>query len=274
MVQRRHAGTAPPVWVSQNFLTSARTIQRLIRNTTLSSRDHVIEIGPGKGHITGRLMQSCRQVTAVEVDQKLYDRLLDKFRGAENLDLHHRDFLKWDLPASGSYKIFSNIPFCITTNILQKLALCKNPPAEAWLIMEKGAAKRFMGTPRESLRSLMLKPVFDLKIVYHFRREDFHPKPGVDVVMLHLKRKAQPDVPPCQRDAYERFVATGLREGKCGLGRMLGPGRLAKALGMSGMGHGFTPGETLYIQWLCLFRCCREQASSHAAGRKFAGRRP
>jgi hypothetical protein len=51
----------PPVWVSQNFLTSAKIIRRLIRKTSIDSNDHVIEIGPGKGHITGALLQSNTQ---------------------------------------------------------------------------------------------------------------------------------------------------------------------------------------------------------------------
>jgi 23S rRNA (adenine-N6)-dimethyltransferase len=61
---------------------------------------------------------------------------------------------------------------------LRKLTESKNPPTEAWLTMEKGAAKRFMGTSRESLRSLMIKPVFDLEIIYHFRRRIFIRSPA------------------------------------------------------------------------------------------------
>ena len=62
--------------------------------------------------------------------------------------------------------------------------------------MEKRAARRFMGKPRENLRSLMLKPRFDLDIIHHFRREDFHPKPGVDVVMIRLRKRPGPMYPP------------------------------------------------------------------------------
>jgi 23S rRNA (adenine-N6)-dimethyltransferase len=51
MPQNRKKGTTPPIWVSQNFLTSYKIINRIIRRTTLNKKDHVIEIGPGKGHI-------------------------------------------------------------------------------------------------------------------------------------------------------------------------------------------------------------------------------
>lgn len=188
MSRNKHAGHAAPVWASQNFLTCRATIQRLLCRTTLDKDDHVIEIGPGKGHTTGMLARLCRRVTAIEIDAKLYGGLVDQFSGIANVRLYHADFLDWKLPASGAYKVFANIPFSHTTAIVRKLTECDNPPREAWLTMEKGAAKRFTGSPRETLRSLMIKPGFEIEIVYYFLREDFHPKPGVNVVLLHLKK--------------------------------------------------------------------------------------
>lgn len=255
MSKNRFAGQKPPVWVSQNFLTSYQTIAGLLRKTSITLDDHVIEIGPGKGHTTGLLLQSCRKVTAVEIDGKLYGRLLEKFSGAENLTLYHQDFLHWRLPACGSYKVFANIPFCHTSAILRKLTEDKNPPSEAWLTMEKRAARRFLGKPRETLRSLLLKPKFELEIVHHFRREDFHPKPGVDIVLLHLKKKAQPDIMPSQWRNYERFIFNGLQNNGAGLRHMFTRKQLSRALREAGICD-FTPGEIRYVQWLCLFRCC------------------
>lgn len=164
-------------------------LNRIIRKTTLNRHDHVIEIGPGKGHITNILVKKCRAVSAIEIDGRLYNNLTTKFKDTRNIRLYHQDFLKWPLPKSGDYKVFSNIPFCFTTAIIRKLTESKNSPTETWLTMEKGAAKRFMGKPSESLRSLLLKPLFDMEIIYYFQREDFHPKPGVDVVLFHLKKK-------------------------------------------------------------------------------------
>jgi 23S rRNA (adenine-N6)-dimethyltransferase len=252
--RKRNRRKRPPVWVSQNFLTSHKTIRRVIRKTSIAADDHVIEIGPGKGHTTALLLQRCRKVTAVELDEKLYKGLLEKFGEADNLKLCHADFLQWRLPASGSYKVYANIPFCHTTGILRKLTESRNPPDEAWLTLEKGAARRFMGRPHENLRSLMLKPVFDADIVYRFRREDFHPKPGVDVVMVRLRKKAKPEVPPDQWNAYERFVSYGLRSNCRGLRRLFTEKQLYRAIRDAGV-HGFSSGEMIYVQWLYLFRC-------------------
>ncbi len=254
MSKNRNAGQKMPIWVSQNYLTSSKTIKILLNKTSIAASDHVIEIGPGKGHITRMLHQNCRKVTAVELDEKLYRNLLEKFRGVENLSLYHQDFMQWRLPSAKSYKVFANIPFSHTTDILRKLTESKNPPVEAWLTMEKGAAMRFMGKPYETLRSLMIKPVFDLKIIYHFRREDFHPKPGVDVVLLHLKKKAQPDVLPTEWRDYKYFVSNALRNNCAELRRMFTKRQLCRAIREAGISD-FTSGEILYVQWLCFFRC-------------------
>lgn len=68
---RNEKSTAmPPLWASQNFLTSRAIIHRLIQRTNLTKNDHVIEIGPGKGHITRALLERCCHVTAVELDRR------------------------------------------------------------------------------------------------------------------------------------------------------------------------------------------------------------
>ncbi len=111
----------PTLKVSQNFLTSRRILMRLLQRTTINQQDDVIEIGPGKGHITSLLIEKSRHVTAVEFDEYLYCKLYDKFNGIDKLTLIHKDFLQFRLPERSDYKVFANIPFSITTQILRKL---------------------------------------------------------------------------------------------------------------------------------------------------------
>lgn len=243
-----------PIWVSQNFLTSAKTIQRLIRKTSITTHDHIIEIGPGKGHITGELLKHCKKVSAIELDKTLYNKLLCKYEATANLKLHNHDFLKWSLPASGPYKIFANIPFNHTTSIIMKIATAPNPPKEAWLVVEKGAAKRFIGIPGENTRSLLLKPQFNLRIIHHFNREDFHPAPGVDVVLLHIKRKANHDIPQSQWRRYQNFITNATKNNGMAVAKLFTKKQWTRARKIAGISDQHS-GEILYIQWLCLFRC-------------------
>lgn len=165
------------------------------------------------------------------------------------------DFLKYSLPAKGAYKVFSNIPYFITTQIVEKLTHVSNPPTDIWLIMEKGAAKRFMGMPGETGKSLLLKVNWSMKIVYHFRREDFHPMPAVDSVLVHIVRKEKADLDRKEYREFQRFVEHSLKYGVCGNKGLLTKRQVTAALKQAGLPHAHEDGVTLYIQWLCLFRC-------------------
>lgn len=234
-------------------MTSPAVIRRLIRLSGLGKNDHVVEIGAGKGHITDRLTAVCGRVTAIEIDPRLYQKLAEKYRLRSNLRLLCGDFLKGSLPKT-PYKVFANIPFNRTTAIIKKLTESGNPPEDAWLVTEKGAAKRFMGQPQETAVSLLLKPFFDGEIRYYFRREDFHPSPAVDAVLFHLRKKAAPDIPVRERGAYRRFIASCF-SGQGGLSARLTKRQIATALKREGLSPGARSEEMRYVQWLCLFRC-------------------
>lgn len=244
---------------SQNFITSRALIQRLLRLTDIHQNDTVIEIGTGKGHLTEALCKKSGHVCSLELDRKLYEGSKLKLAGYSNLHLIHADFLKYPLPAKGDYKVFSNIPYCITTQILEKLTVASNPPKDIWLIMEKGAAKRFVGVGKETKQSLLLKVNWDMKILYHFHREDFHPMPSVDSVMVHFSRKAVPDLSKKDLADYKYFIEHSLKYGIWGRNGLLTKRQVSTALKLAGLPHAHEDGVTLYIQWLCLFRCWRHR---------------
>lgn len=174
---------------SQNFLTSRRLLERIVRKSTISHHDTVLEIGAGKGHLTEALCRKADYVYSVEIDKKLYERAKERLQNFSNIKLICGDFMKYRLPDKEDYKVFANIPYNLTTKIVKKLTEDAHPPSEMWLVMEKGAAKRFMGMPAETKYSLLLKRRWQLEIIYYFSKEDFHPKPSVDSVLLHFIRK-------------------------------------------------------------------------------------
>lgn len=231
--------------VSQNFLTSGKTIARLLALTDISPTDTVVEIGAGKGHITRALSQRCAQVLTYEIDPALCAKLRNSL--PPNVRLYQRDFLCTPLPAK-PYKVFANIPFNRTTDILHRLTQERHGLECAWLIMEKGAAMRFSGMGRETLSSLLLKPWWSVRIVHRLRREDFHPAPSVDCVLLELRRCDKPDLSMKEFAAWQRFVRHGLEKGLQGL---VTPGQAKAAMREAGIPMSAT---LQYVQWLCLFR--------------------
>ncbi len=190
---------------SQNFLHNARLVERLLGLTSIDALDTVYEIGPGKGQITAQLARRCKRVIAVEKDERLYALLKRKFAADARVDIRHGDFLAYPLPRAG-YKVFANIPFDQTAAILQKLSASASAPQAAYLIVQKEAAGRFMGEPVETLRSVLLKPWFDLRILHAFQRADFVPCPSVDAVLLGMQKRKRPLVSEAGRRLFRDFV--------------------------------------------------------------------
>jgi 23S rRNA (adenine-N6)-dimethyltransferase len=190
---------------SQNFLKDPRLIASLLDRSAIKRGDIVYEIGPGRGIITEQLALRYKQIVAIEKDPHLSDLLRQKFAQKPNVTIHTGDFLSSTLPRK-PYKVFANIPFNITTAIVGKLTAAEYPPEDIYLVMQKEAAEMFLGRPRESLRSILLKPWFEMGIVHHFQRKDFNPAPRVDVVMLRLRKRGPPLVSGANRQCFRDFV--------------------------------------------------------------------
>src|SRR3989344_6337013 len=125
--------------LSQNFLWNRELVNQLIRASSIAKHDSVLEIGPGTGIITHSLLATARQVIAVEADYRLHHDLTVRFSHTPNLRLIHGDILNFNLPHQ-PYKVFSNIPFSITGEIIRKLLLAPHPPSDSYLILQSEAA--------------------------------------------------------------------------------------------------------------------------------------
>lgn len=257
MRERRRADTNS-VTYSQNHIRSQDLVKNLLDSSSITQDDVVIEIGPGTGLITEELVRRCNKVVAVEIDSVLCKKLREKFANLPNIKVHCESFLRIRLPKY-PYKVFSNIPFNVTSDIIRKLVDDKSPPQEAYLFVQKQAALRFIG-PAESNEtqiSLLIKPRFELNIIHEFRRTDFCPVPNVDVVLLHIKKRERPLVPAAHTQEYRDFIVYAFNQWKPTLFESLGQVftrkqllRLAKSLHIDPLA---TPAEVNFPQWLGLF---------------------
>ena len=206
---------------SQNFLKSQKLVKRIIEQAEIDSKDLVYEIGPGGGIITESLARRCAKVIAIEKDRNLYKKLRKKFSGIPSVEIKLGDFLKYNLPQRKRYKIFSNIPFNLTAEIVRKITSATNLPQDAYLIIQEEAAKKFTGYPygKESQYSLLLKPWFAMKITYRFKRTDFYPIPKVDIVLLRIKKRETPKVKKEYTKLYCDFIVYGFNQWKPTLAR-------------------------------------------------------
>jgi 23S rRNA (adenine-N6)-dimethyltransferase len=260
--------------LAQNFLKSPKLVRRLVRMSKIGPSDTVYEIGPGKGIITAALARVAGQVIAIEKDPELVRRLRERFRLVENVRIVERDFLDCsfriragisvpDTPVANC-KMFANIPYNSTAQIVRKI-LDERFLREAYLIMQKEAAKKFSGSPRETLFSILVKPFFDLQIMLQLRRTDFWPAPHVDSVLLSIKRRASPLLEVQDAACYREFVRYGFGRWKPNLKLTFKNvftykqwKRLARELDFP---LNATPTELSVEQWLGLYQGFRYQRS-------------
>ncbi|BCX14635.1 MAG: ribosomal RNA small subunit methyltransferase A [Patescibacteria group bacterium] len=201
------------LWQSQNFLRRPEFVASLVERTDITRDDLVIEIGPGKGIITQQLARRARRVIAVEIDKGLAGNLRASFQNSPNVEIVEADFLKWWLPRE-PYKVFSNIPFNMTADIVRRLTEDRNPPLVAYLIMQDKAAFRFMGRPKDSQTSILLKPWFEVEIVANIDRREFTPVPKINAVLAKFRKREQPLVKPEFCQWFRDFVVYGYNQWK------------------------------------------------------------
>ena len=108
---------------SQNFLTDYDTVKESVDALSLNEEDVIIEIGPGLGALTQELLDRGNSLYAYEIDEDMYNHLSQVFNRSSNLQLFNQDFLKADLNffSNKMIKVISNVPYNITTPIIEKL---------------------------------------------------------------------------------------------------------------------------------------------------------
>ena len=193
------------IFYAQHFLKDPCLVASLLERSSIGTGDVVYEIGAGRGIITEQLALRSQRVVAIEKDSRLVEMLRQQFAGQPHVTIRAGDFLQYRL-SHQPYKVFSNIPFNITAAIVSRLTSSENPPEDAYLVMQQEAAKMFLGKPHESLRSILLKPWFEIEIVHRFQRRDFCPAPRVDVVMLRLRKRGPPLVSSADKQWFRDMV--------------------------------------------------------------------
>ncbi len=145
-----------------------------------------LEIGPGLGTLTSSLLKRFDKVVAVEYDADLARKLPGSFPG-KNLEVVNADFLKFDLSAIPKpYAIAGNIPYYITSPIIEHILKSENQPEKVVLLMQKEVAERIV-SEKESMLSLRCKNLAEVRLGPVVLRNEFTPPPKVDSQVLILE---------------------------------------------------------------------------------------
>ena len=155
--------------LGQNFLINDSIVDDIVSESKVTSEDLIIEVGPGLGNLTSRLLEKAGKVIAVELDPKMINILQDRFSLYKNFELIYNDILKIDLQKLiednlneniKTAKVVANLPYYITTPIIMKL-LEDNLSLESITVMvQKEVAERLAATPGDKLSGAITYSIY------------------------------------------------------------------------------------------------------------------
>ena len=197
----------------QNFLTSEEILEEIISKAKISKDDIILEIGPGIGTLTSKLLETGAEVISVEVDLELIRPLKERFFMYNNFTIISADILKIDiyseivkiLESKGrtlndkKIKVVANIPYYITTPIMFKLLESRNIVSEIYIMVQKEVAERIcakIGTKESSSITYMVSYYTEYLWDIYVDKIKFVPSPKVDskVIALKFREKPYPEV--------------------------------------------------------------------------------
>ena len=215
--------------LGQNFLVDDNVIDEIIRSSNIDKQDLIIEIGPGLGVLTNRLLQEANNVIAVELDKRMVNILQDRFilnindQAESKLEIINEDILKLDLKELikenksevNNVKIVANLPYYITTPIVMKL-LEDNLEIESITIMiQKEVADRLIETPGGKNTGAITYAINYYSVpegIMEVPNSSFIPEPEVTSKVLKLNIRKEPPVKVNDENLMFRIIKSAFMQ--------------------------------------------------------------
>ena len=202
--------SGPNKSLGQHWLYDRLVLEHIADCADVQPGDTVLEIGPGLGTLTSELLRRADRVIAVEFDSELARKLPGQFPG-KNLEVENEDILQFDLSSlPPGYKAVANVPYYITSKIVQKLMTADNRPSIAVLLVQKEVAERIAASPGDmSILAISAQVYAEASLGDMVPAELFTPPPKVDSQVVILKTRQEPLVKPEEEKAFFRMVKAG-----------------------------------------------------------------
>lgn len=194
--------------LGQNFLVDEVIVENIVRET--KEVDAYIEIGPGLGALTEKLVETQKNVYAFEIDENMVNILSNTFKNYKNLKLYNQDILKVDLDIFVADKeeriaVISNLPYYITSQILTKVLIINDKIDTIVTMMQKEVGKKLLSNNEKSFLTYLMKYKYDVTAITHVSKNSFLPRPEIDSIVLQFKKKPA-SYKIINEDAFYQFL--------------------------------------------------------------------
>jgi 16S rRNA (adenine1518-N6/adenine1519-N6)-dimethyltransferase len=211
----------------QHFLTDPRILARIQSAMDVGLLDTVVEIGPGRGALTLGLARRVKYLLAVEIDRGWAAALKERSKEFPNMDVREADILRFDIARVcrdlkvKEIVIVGNIPYNITTPILERLVFFAKHLRDTYLTIQKEVAQRLVARPRTAAYGSLtcfINYYFQPKVLFSIKAGSFSPAPKVDSAFVRLtpwKAGARPWKPRSEKIFFEIIRAGFQQRRKC-----------------------------------------------------------
>ncbi len=201
--------------LGQNFLSDQNYINKIVDSASIDKNTAVIEIGPGLGSLTQKLVEKAGFVLCYEIDSDMVNIIKDTIE-APNLVLINQDFLRANVfddikEYLGQYEeiiLVANLPYYITTAILIKILEDRLPIKKMIVMMQKEVADRLSGNPKTkeyNSLSVLVQYYTNVKRLFEVAPDAFIPRPEVVSTVLELEKKISIETKPLNEEFFLKF---------------------------------------------------------------------
>lgn len=260
--------------LGQNLLVDPACLNRIVEAANISKEDVVVEIGTGSGILTKELAKRAKHVISYEIDKRIFEVAKEYLAGIDNIDLRNEDFLKADIvgaihavPAGRQelplpVKIVANVPYYITTPIIEKIFENKTLFSTIVLTVQREFAERMAakpGTKQYGSFTIFVNYHSSPKIIFNIPKSAFLPQPDVGSAVISMDIRERPKIAVKDEKTFFEIVRAAFGQRRKTLRNALcakfDPEIIDNALSMSGT-DGKRRGETLTIEEFAALAGC------------------
>lgn len=215
----REQRIAPDKTLGQHFLTDWTVVRRIVDAADPAGLEALVEVGPGLGALTGKLLQEAPHLIAVEMDSGLAARIREQFSEAKNLTVVESDVLKLTpadmlsaagLSATAAYGVVSNLPYNAGAAILRHFLEAANPPRWLVVMLQREVAESICAAPGDlGLLGVSVQVYARARRLFNVPPRAFYPLPKVTSTVIRLDLLPEPLIQPDERERFFEIVRAG-----------------------------------------------------------------